>query len=290
MVGFSDIPLAVYITLAIAIPIILVVLIKLIQLRIRKHSDSAQKVVSPVSTEAELKAMLKELEDKKKLDELALKEQEKLEKEEKKKAKKAESKIMSMITPKKEPVVLEDTPQMQFKLEKSYPRFSWPRIRSWYLEKYHPGNIVLINMELTNGFHRLFKIKEKEEGFVFRGKKYLFDDDSKYYNLDTKLYTFDYHEQIVLPFKRKIPVTEIKKTIESTEGIDVEYAINPSTLQRFMTAKIAEGVMRGTQLDEFMKKLQTFLIVTMVASLVHLALFLWASGILQNLKVPGIIG
>ncbi len=177
-----------------------------------------------------------------------------------------------------------------FNLIKSKGLFTFARWKAWFLDKYFPGKLVLINMELNNGFHRLFTTTEKEDGFQFRGKKFLFDDDSKYYNIDAKLYTFDYHESIVLPFKRKIPVNDVKKTIESTEGIDIEYAINPSTLQRFMTAKIAEGVMKGTQLDAFMQKLQMFLIVTMVGVLVHLALFLYASGILQNLKVPGILG
>lgn len=185
---------------------------------------------------------------------------------------------------------VEDTKSWPVKLLTGKSPLSWEYWKTWYLEKYLTGKTVQINMELSNGFHRLFAVKEKEDGFVFRSKKYIFDDDSKYYNMDTKLYTFDYHEQIALPFKRKIPVTEIKKTIESTEGIDIEYAINPSTLQRFMTAKIAEGVMKGTQMDEFLKKQQTFIIVIMVATLVHLALFLYASGILQNLKVSGLIG
>ncbi len=170
-----------------------------------------------------------------------------------------------------------------FKILKGKSKFSWIYWKEWYLLKYRVGSAVLVNMELLNGFHRLFIVKEKEEGFVFRGKKYLFDDESKYYNIDAKLYTFDYHEGLVLPVKRKIPLTTIKKTLESTEGIDIEYAINPSTLQRFMTAKIAEGVMKGTQLDEFFRKINMFIIVIMVAVLVHLALFLYASGILQNI-------
>ncbi len=199
-------------------------------------------------------------------------------------------KTVSVINKPEKKTGKEDTEINSYSMLKGKSKLSYDFWRTWYLEKYQGGKTVLIHMELTNGFHRLFTIKEKEDGFVFRGKKYLFDDDSKYYNLDTKLYTFDYHEQVTLPFKRRIPVTEIKKTIESTEGIDVEYAINPSTLQRFMTAKIAEGVMKGTQLDEFMKKLQTFLLVTMIAVLVHFALFLYASGILQNLKVPSILG
>jgi len=173
-----------------------------------------------------------------------------------------------------------------FKPLDSLSRISFERYRHWFIEKYFPAKCILINMELVNGFHRTFLVVEKDGGFKFRGKKYVFDDDSKYYNMDAKMYVFDYHEGIVLPIKRKIPVSAIKKTIESTDEIDIEYAINPSTLQRFMTAKIAEGVMKGTMLDDFLRKLQMFIIVIMVAVVVHLALFLYASGILENIQMP----
>ncbi len=197
-------------------------------------------------------------------------------------------KKVKVVKKKEEPVVLQDTKSIPYQVKK--PKLSFGFWKDWIYDKYFPGKLALIYMELSNGFFRMFKVSEKEEGFIFRGKKYLFDDESKYYNIDARLYTFDYHEGIALPIKRKIPSTQIKKTLESTEGMDIEYAINPATLQRFMTAKIAEGVMKGTQLDEFMRKLQMFLLVTMIASLVHLALFLYASGILQNLSVPSIIG
>ncbi len=173
-----------------------------------------------------------------------------------------------------------------FNLLKSKSKFSMAYWKHWFIEKYFPAKCVLIQMELVNGFHRLFIVTEKEGGFKFRDKKYIFDDDSKYYNMDAKLYVFDYHENITLPIKRVIPVSAIKKTIESTDEIDIEYAINPSTLQRFMTAKIAEGVMKGTLLDEFLRKLQMFILVIMVTVVVHLALFLWASGILENIQMP----
>lgn len=186
--------------------------------------------------------------------------------------------------------VLEDTEIKGWHPVKSKKFFSYIRWKEWYLDKYHIGKIVLVHMELKNGFFTLFTVKEKDDGFIFRGNKYLFSEQNKVYNIDARLYEFFYHEEICLPISLKIPVTEIKKNLESTEGIDVEYAINPATLQRFMTAKIAEGVMRGTQLDEFMRKLQMFLIVTMIAVLAHFALFLYASGILQNIKISGIIG
>ncbi len=182
-------------------------------------------------------------------------------------------------------IVKKDEPK-GFSFQKSNSKFTLEYWKFWFKEKYFPAKIVLINMELINGFHRTMIVIEKDGGFVFRGKRYVFDDDSKYYNMDAKLYVFDYHENLVLPVKRKIPVTAIKKTIESTDEIDIEYAINPSTLQRFMTAKIAEGVMKGTMLDEFLRKLQMFIIVIMVAVLVHLMLFLYASGILQNIQMP----
>ena len=230
---------------------------------------------APVS-EKEYKAALKDLENKRKIEIDGLKAR-KI--EEKKMVKLKISKLVPEET--KEPDNTRD-----FSLLKSKSKFSIAYWKHWFIEKYFPAKCVLINMELVNGFHRLFIAVEKEGGFKFRDKKYIFDDDSKYYNMDTKLYVFDYHESIALPIKRKIPVTAIKKTIESTEDIDIEYAINPSTLQRFMTAKIAEGVMKGTMLDEFLRQLKMFIIVIMVTVVAHLALFLYASGILENIKLP----
>ncbi len=39
-------------------------------------------------------------------------------------------------------------------------KFSWLYWKEWYLLKYRVGSSVLVNMELLNGFHRLFIIKE----------------------------------------------------------------------------------------------------------------------------------
>ena len=183
------------------------------------------------------------------------------------------------------PVVLPDTPLKSFSLIKVHKKTSFAYWRAWFIDRYLPSKALMINMELLNGFHRSFIIVGGDDGFIFRGKKYLFDDEFKYYNMDAKLYAYDYHEGLALSIKRKIPMQNIKKTIESAD-LDTQYAINPSTLQRFMTAKIAEGVMKGTMVDEFLRKLQMFLLVTMIAVLIHLALFLYASGILKNINLP----
>ncbi len=156
------------------------------------------------------------------------------------------------------------------------------------LERMHPETTALISMELMNGFHRLFVVKEKDEGFQYRGKKYLFDNEAKYYIIDSKLWCYDYHENFTLPIKRKIPLTHIKKSLEHSNISEVEYATNPSTLERFTISKIAEGIMKGQAIDEFMKQIRLLLIIAMVTAVIHLALFMFKSGMLQSIKIPGV--
>lgn len=156
------------------------------------------------------------------------------------------------------------------------------------LERLHPETTALVSMELLNGFHRLFVVKENDEGFQYRGKKYLFDNEAKYYIIDSKLWCYDYHENFTLPIKRKIPLTHIKKSLEHSNISEVEYATNPSTLERFTISKIAEGIMKGQAIDEFMKQIRLLLIIAMVTAVIHLALFMFKSGMLQSIKIPGV--
>ncbi len=156
------------------------------------------------------------------------------------------------------------------------------------LERMHPEKTALVSMELLNGFHRLFIVKENDEGFQYRNKKYLFDNEAKYYIIDSKLWCYDYHENFTLPIKRKIPLTHIKKSLEHSNISEVEYATNPSTLERFTISKIAEGIMKGQAIDEFMKQIRLLLIIAMVTAVIHLALFMFKSGMLQSIKIPGV--
>ena len=160
--------------------------------------------------------------------------------------------------------------------------------RAHFLERLHPETTALISMELLNGFHRLFIVKEKDEGFQYRGKKYLFDNEAKYYIIDTKLWCYDFHENFTLPIKRKIPLTHIKKSLEHSNISEVEYATNPSTLERFTISKIAEGIMKGQAIDEFMKQIRLLLRIAMVTAVIHLALFMFKSEMLQSIKIPGV--
>ncbi len=154
-------------------------------------------------------------------------------------------------------------------------------------DRLFPDRTLLINMELLNGFHKLFLVVEKDGGFNYRKKRYLFDNESKYYVIDAKLWCYDFHEDLTIPIKRKIPITEIKKAIELSNLTEVENSVNPATIERFLKAKIAEGIMKGQQLDLVFKQLKLIGIIGMLSSVILLILFLFKTGMLQSIKIPG---
>ena len=171
-------------------------------------------------------------------------------------------------------------------------KFSFAFWRNWWYDRRHPDSMALVHMELMNGFHMTMLVREKEEGFVYKGKKFLFDTEAKYYDLGAKLYVYDYHESFTLPVKRKIPVSDIRRGIEESDGAvnDIEYATNPKTLQNFAISKIAEGIMRGAALDEVFRFLKLVSIITLVVTIIHLLLFVFKSGILTSVSIAGVTG
>ena len=142
-------------------------------------------------------------------------------------------------------------------------------------------------MELFNGMNRLFVMKSKGQGFQYKKKHYLIDDDSKYYIIEAKMYCYDFHEGFVLPIKRKIDITGIRKGMQNSEVSEIEYSTNPETLQNFMVAKIAEGIMKGAELDKWMKQIRIMLIVAILTALLHFFLYAQKSGVFE--KVTGAI-
>jgi len=164
---------------------------------------------------------------------------------------------------------------------------------SWKFWKYHfwwknsQDKIMLINMELRNGQHDTFIIKAKQQGFKYKGGYYVFDDELKYYNVGEQMWVLDYHQDCTIPIRRDIPVNEIKKALEASNLSEVEYSTNPTVLERFIISKISEGIMKGQQIDEFLKNLKTWLILAVVTSIIHLLLFVLKTGMLKSIKIPG---
>lgn len=162
------------------------------------------------------------------------------------------------------------------------------RLKDKIKDRLFPAKTVLISMELNNGFHKLFLVRENEGGFTYNKNKYIFDDDKKYYNLDSRIYCYDFHESCALPFLRKFPLNKVKSVIESSGISEIEYAINPSTLDRFMTSKIAEGIMKGQAIDEALRKYFVFLIIILVVAVIHFLLWAQKAGVFQ--QIGGSVG
>ncbi len=158
----------------------------------------------------------------------------------------------------------------------------------WWKVRRKPDRTVLINMELINGMHKSFVVVEEKEGFYYRGKKYLIDNENKYFHIDAKMFAYDYHEEISLPIVRKIPVGKIKTVLEASPITEVEYAINPATLKRFEIAKIAEGIMKGQALDEFMRRIMVILFIVLIVTIIHFMIFLQKSGVFS--QITGSVG
>lgn len=169
---------------------------------------------------------------------------------------------------------------------KTGSKFSIKYWKKFFTEKLFMDRTILINMELSNGFHKLFMVVERNQGFKYKSKSYVFDDESKYYVMDAKLWCYDFHENFTIPIKRIIPIAAIKKVMESGNITEVENSTNPATLDRFLKAKIAEGIMKGQQLDIVLKQLKLLGIIIMLTVIIHLILFLFKTGMLESIKVP----
>jgi hypothetical protein len=151
----------------------------------------------------------------------------------------------------------------------------------------HPEDAILINFELNNGFHRQIIAREKGGGFKYKDKLYSLDNEMKYYNIDAKLWCYDFHEDLAIPIKRSIPIEDIKRTIEKTKITDITYATNPANLERFIQGKIIEAIMKGASLDEWMKQMRVIGIITLFIVSIFFIVFVFKSGMLSQIHIPG---
>jgi hypothetical protein len=138
--------------------------------------------------------------------------------------------------------------------------------------KYHPLATIKVNMELSNGEVFPFVIKLTNGGFVFDGGWYIIDEKYKFYDNNAKLWCFDYHEELCFPVNKRIKITEIKKKIYEDGDVELETAINPKSLQKFMESTVIQKLLAGAEMEDSMRKMKMYMIVTMVISGVTLLL------------------
>ena len=162
------------------------------------------------------------------------------------------------------------------------------QFKNWLMMRFYSSEALLVNMELRNGFFSSFMVRTKDTSFEYSGGTYIIDNELKYYHLDAGLYALDYHQDLALPIRKTVPVNEINKAITSSGVSDVEVSTNPMVLRKFIESKLAEGIMKSQQIDEYLKQLKMFILITMVCSIAMLLLFVTKTGMLQGVRIPGL--
>ena len=151
-------------------------------------------------------------------------------------------------------------------------------------------DVMLINMELRNGSHDSFLINATSNSFDYCGGHFVIDNDMKFYHIPSGFNALSYHQNFTLPIKQSIPIDKINAVVTSSGICDVSYSTNPNLLEKFITARIAEGVMKsGGTFDEYLKQMKLILIITMIASIGMLILFIVKTGMLKSISLAGIL-
>jgi hypothetical protein len=148
--------------------------------------------------------------------------------------------------------------------------------------------IFLINMELRNGKHRSFLIKTKKQYFRYEGGTYIIDTNLMYDNVDSKFYCLDYHQDFCLPIQRKINYREVQDAIDASRQYEVESSTNPAVLTKILEANVGEGVAKSSQIPDFIKQMKLLLIIGTMSSIIMLLLFVFKTGMLKGVKIPGL--
>jgi len=147
------------------------------------------------------------------------------------------------------------------------------------MSKYHPLSTIKVNMELSNGENMPFVVRLTNGGFVFDGGWYIIDEKYKYYDNNAKLWCFDYHEELCFPVNKRINLGELKKVIYEDNDVELETAINPKSLQKFMESTVIQKLLAGAEMEDSMRRMKMYMIITMVITAVTLLLVANMSGL-----------
>jgi len=168
---------------------------------------------------------------------------------------------------------------------KKFDKLSLEYYKNLWNNMFNSSRCFIINMLLLNGMRRTYLVKITNEGtFKINNKEYVIDESLKYYDVAIGLYCLDYHESVSLPYKNKIKINDIMDGMEKAKISDVETAINPSTLRRFITSQVIEKVLKGAEMDDVFKFIKIFLILIFIGVAGCLIILIQTSGILKNLN------
>jgi hypothetical protein len=158
-----------------------------------------------------------------------------------------------------------------YNAKKLYKVYNISKLKNWLdfktmryklTNSLHPLSTCMVNMQLTNGTFFQFVTLIKDGGFKFDKGFYLIDDLQKYYISSSKMWAFDYHEELCFPIRRTINVTDIKKDLYESNEVELETAVNPVSLQKFMESTVIQKLLAGAELEDAMRMMKMIGIIT----------------------------
>jgi len=178
------------------------------------------------------------------------------------------------------------------------------------------SQVVLILMELNNGNYRIFITKEENQGFIYNAKRYVFDIKNRYYFPDIGMYGYYFHESIALNLKKnvnlnpeirgfindinkqlekgsgksldkKVNIESVRQAIESSGLTEIENAINPQALKRFLDNRVILEVMGAPLFMKLLKILGVLAFIILILVLIDLIIGIYNSGLIDQLTAGG---
>lgn len=168
-------------------------------------------------------------------------------------------------------------------------KFSLRRWKERRMLKKFPQKVVLVRMEMNNGTHREFLVKDDASGFTYNGGRYVFDLENRYWVTDSLIWAYDFHESISISLrtelkpndelmeyisdlekdskkgiKKKLPINELKETIEQSGITQVENSINPIVLERVIKSEIIQAILQGSALGRLFRVLLIIVIIIVI--------------------------
>ena len=172
------------------------------------------------------------------------------------------------------------------KLQSLITKKDYTSIKFWkkaLKERFFSNVAIIVNMELSTGNHHSFlQVINNDRTFKFNKKTYTYDPEFRYYNIDLGFYCIDYRENIALPIQRCIPSHLIEQEFHNIKA-EVEYSLNPLVLHNFINSKIAEGIMKGQEISEYLRKYGILITIILVTVLVHFILWGYRTGMFDKI-------
>lgn len=147
-----------------------------------------------------------------------------------------------------------------------------------------------IRMRLRNGDIKQMLVFSKDGTFIYGGGRYLIDQNCAVYDITAKCYSLEYHQDLSIPVKFSVNITEIKKAASDPRVSDIDAALNPYSLQKYGVSTVVEGMMKGASFDEWMKKQSMWTVAIFGLLTAFFLTFLIKTGVFQQVSgyIPGL--